>query len=173
VEPLFGKCEKGQTVKWNGVTWGCAADENTTQDLSSYAKKTELEGLASQGLVDSLSKTVKMVNDMADGLQKDLSTKTVEPLFGKCEKGQTVKWNGVTWGCAADENTTQDLSGLASKSSVEALSKSLAPVATSGKYTDLTNTPTLSTVATSGSYNDLTSKPNLSALASKSLVDGL
>jgi hypothetical protein len=54
VELLFGKCEKGQTVKWDGSGWVCAADENTTQDLSSYAKKTELEGLASQGSVDGL-----------------------------------------------------------------------------------------------------------------------
>lgn len=34
-----------------------------------------------------------------------------------------------------------------------------APVATSGNYNDLTDTPTLATVATSGNYNDLTNKP--------------
>lgn len=36
-----------------------------------------------------------------------------------------------------------------------------APVATSGSYDDLTDTPTLATVATSGNYNDLTNKPNI------------
>ena len=38
---------------------------------------------------------------------------------------------------------------------------SLATVATSGSYTDLTNRPSLATVATSGSYNNLTDKPTI------------
>lgn len=38
---------------------------------------------------------------------------------------------------------------------------SLATVATSGAYSDLSGTPTLATVATSGSYNDLTNKPTI------------
>ena len=42
---------------------------------------------------------------------------------------------------------------------------SLATVATSGKYTDLSNKPSLATVATSGSYNDLSNKPNLATVA--------
>jgi len=41
----------------------------------------------------------------------------------------------------------------------------LSAVATSGSYTDLTNKPTLSTVATTGSYNDLTAKPALATVA--------
>ena len=39
----------------------------------------------------------------------------------------------------------------------------LAAVATSGDYDDLTNKPSLATVATSGSYNDLTDKPTIPA----------
>ena len=42
---------------------------------------------------------------------------------------------------------------------------SLAAVATSGDYDDLTNKPTLATVATSGSYNDLTNKPTYATVA--------
>lgn len=41
----------------------------------------------------------------------------------------------------------------------------LATVATSGAYSDLTGTPNLATVATSGSYADLTNKPNLATVA--------
>lgn len=41
----------------------------------------------------------------------------------------------------------------------------LATVATSGSYTDLSNKPTLATVATSGSYADLSSKPTLGTAA--------
>lgn len=36
----------------------------------------------------------------------------------------------------------------------------LAPVATSGRYSDLTGTPTLATVASTGSYTDLSNKPS-------------
>lgn len=39
----------------------------------------------------------------------------------------------------------------------------LATVATSGDYTDLSNTPNLATVATTGDYNDLTNKPTIPA----------
>lgn len=46
-------------------------------------------------------------------------------------------------------------------------SSSLATVAKTGKYTDLTGTPTLSTVATSGSYNDLTNKPTIPSKVSQ------
>lgn len=42
-------------------------------------------------------------------------------------------------------------------------SSSLATVATSGSYADLSNKPTLATVATSGSYNDLSNKPTIPA----------
>ena len=46
-----------------------------------------------------------------------------------------------------------------------ATSSSLATVATTGNYNDLTDKPTFATVATSGSYNDLTDKPDLSIYA--------
>ena len=49
--------------------------------------------------------------------------------------------------------------------SVYALSSSLATVATSGSYNDLTGKPSLATVATSGAYGDLTGKPDLSVYA--------
>lgn len=43
----------------------------------------------------------------------------------------------------------------------KANSSSLATVATSGSYNDLTNKPSLASVATSGSYNDLTNTPTI------------
>lgn len=42
-------------------------------------------------------------------------------------------------------------------------STDLATVATSGSYSDLSNTPNLANVATSGSYNDLSNKPTIPA----------
>lgn len=49
----------------------------------------------------------------------------------------------------------------------------LATVATSGLYSDLTGTPALSDVATSGDYNDLTNKPELSTVATSGSYNDL
>ena len=50
---------------------------------------------------------------------------------------------------------------------------SLATVATSGSYSDLTNTPNLATVATSGSYSDLSNTPNLATVATSGAYSDL
>lgn len=47
---------------------------------------------------------------------------------------------------------------------------SLATVATSGDYADLSGTPNLATVATSGSYNDLTNKPTIPTVNNATLT---
>ena len=44
-------------------------------------------------------------------------------------------------------------------------SSSLATVATSGSYSDLTGTPSLATVATTGAYSDLSGTPSLATVA--------
>jgi hypothetical protein len=46
----------------------------------------------------------------------------------------------------------------------------LATVATSGAYTDLTGRPTLATVATTGAYTDLSGRPTLGTLASQNAI---
>lgn len=48
---------------------------------------------------------------------------------------------------------------------LKANSASLAAVATSGAYSDLTGKPSLATVATSGAYTDLTGRPSLATVA--------
>jgi len=53
----------------------------------------------------------------------------------------------------------------AAVTAVAALAATLAPVATSGAYADLTGTPALALVATSGAYADLSGRPTLGALA--------
>lgn len=47
---------------------------------------------------------------------------------------------------------------------------SLATVATTGAYSDLTGTPSLATVATSGSYNDLSNKPTIPTVNNATLT---
>lgn len=50
---------------------------------------------------------------------------------------------------------------------------SLATVATSGLYTDLTGKPSLATVATSGAYTDLTGRPSLATVATTGVYSDL
>jgi len=47
---------------------------------------------------------------------------------------------------------------------------SLATVATTGSYNDLSNTPELATVATSGSYNDLSDTPSAGVTTGKAIA---
>ena len=56
----------------------------------------------------------------------------------------------------ADWNSASGVSEILNK-------PALSAVATSGDYTDLSNTPNLANVATSGSYNDLSNKPTIPA----------
>ena len=67
---------------------------------------------------------------------------------------------------------TQDATGNAKNSNVDislvqnaVQFGSLAPVATTGSYTDLFNIPSFSTVATTGSYTDLINSPSLAPVA--------
>jgi hypothetical protein len=66
-----------------------------------------------------------------------------------------------TTGLAYD-NTTGVFTYTPPDLSSYATTASLANVATSGAYADITGTPTLATVATSGAYADLTGTPSLS-----------
>ena len=53
-----------------------------------------------------------------------------------------------------------------------AYASSLATVATSGNYSDLSGTPNLANVATSGNYSDLSGTPDLSGYLTSVLTDG-
>jgi hypothetical protein len=68
-------------------------------------------------------------------------------------------------GAIAYDNTTGVFTYTPADVSGYALTSSLAAVATTGAYSDLTGTPTLSAVATSGSYGDLTGTPSLATVA--------
>lgn len=85
------------------------------------------------------------------------------------ENNAEYAWNGSAW---EELGTPIDLSGYATTAS-------LAIVATTGSYSDLTGTPDLSvyattaslaTVATTGSYNDLTDKPTIPTVNNAALT---
>ena len=63
------------------------------------------------------------------------------------------------------DNTTWSSDKIDNELDSKVDASSLAAVATSGSYNDLTNTPVLADVAISGSYTDLTNKPTLATVA--------
>lgn len=83
------------------------------------------------------------------------ATTTVSGLMSATDK---VKLNGIAAG--AEVNVNADWNAV--EGDAQILNKpTLATVATSGQYSDLTGIPSLSNVATSGSYNDLSNKPTI------------
>ena len=67
---------------------------------------------------------------------------------------------------AVHTHVISDVTGLQNVLDTKAATSSLATVATTGSYADLTNKPTLSMVASTGSYTDLTNKPVFQTVAS-------
>lgn len=109
--------------------------------------------------------TSQLVNDSGFATLDDIPTVNNAAL--------TIQKNGTTVATfTANSNTSQTAniqvpittSELTNNSGFVS-SSDLAEVATSGKYSDLTGTPTLADVATSGSYSDLTGTPTLAEVA--------
>lgn len=72
-------------------------------------------------------------------------------------------------GLTAD-NTQDAIDELTADVNNKADITSLAAVATSGSYNDLSNKPALKTVATTGNYNDLTNKPTIPTVNNAALT---
>ena len=70
----------------------------------------------------------------------------------------SAEWGNIT-------GTLSEQTDLQNALSEKVDSSSLANVATTGDYTDLTNTPTLANVATTGEYNDLVNIPTFANVA--------
>jgi hypothetical protein len=89
------------------------------------------------------------------------SSDTVLTAINKLNGNVAAKQNAITTG-----TSSQYLKGNLTLGT-------LATVATTGVYTDLTGKPTLSTVATSGAYTDLSGKPTLSTVATTGVYSDL
>lgn len=77
------------------------------------------------------------------------------------DDGLSAKMDDVTLAPVATSGKYEDLTGK----------PNLKPVAESGKYEDLSNTPNLAPVATSGRYEDLTGKPAIFSGSYNDLAD--
>ena len=141
---------------------------------------------------------IKIRNSSYDGYQHPTiySTKGLYVNLAKIKLGDEgnntygiTMPDSTTWETDRVLATTNDipsLDGYATQTWVQeqgyATSSSLATVATTGNYNDLTNKPdlsiyaqssNLSTVATTGSYNDLTDKPTLATVATSGSYNDL
>ena len=162
----------GQVLKWNGTSW-VPGDETVDTDAITLAG----EGAAYYLNYNNFINTPGIPRALADLINVSSNLPTT---------GQVLKWNGSQWAPSADDAgvdgggialtdlslsvnspsgsgnlTYSNVSGVFTYTPPDltpyATTASLSAVATSGAYSDLTDTPTLF----SGSYTDLTDKPIL------------
>ena len=79
---------------------------------------------------------------------------------------------GVTVSSAEINRLAGVTSDVQTQINTKAATSSLAAVATSGAYADVTGTPTLAAVATSGAYSDVTGTPSLGTAAALNVGTG-
>ena len=116
----------GEVLTWNGTTWAAAADST---NLTGYATETYVDS-AVANLVDSSPATLDTLNELAAALGDDanFAANVTASLAGKAAAVHTHEIANVT--------------GLQAALDAKAAAASLATVATSGNYTDLSGTPT-------------------------------
>ena len=79
---------------------------------------------------------------------------------------------GVTVSATEINRLAGVTSDVQTQINTKAATSSLAAVATSGAYADVTGTPTLAAVATSGAYSDVTGTPSLGTAAALDVGTG-
>ena len=159
---------------------GSYNDLTNKPDLSHYVEDTDLASVATSGSYNDLSNkpTIPTVPTNVSAFTNDAGYLTQHQSLAGYATEQWVENKGYSTfsGSYTDLSNkpdlsvyaeTSDLATVATTGSYSDLSNtpSLATVATSGDYTDLTNTPNLATVATSGSYSDLSNTPSLATVA--------
>lgn len=128
-----------------GITAQQASDITANNAKISFdsASSTKLAGIEANAQVNPTASEIKT------SYESNLDTNA----FTDAEK---TKLTGIASG--AEVNVNADWN--ATTGDAQILNKpTLATVATTGAYSDLSGTPTLATVATSGSYTDLTNQP--------------
>ena len=125
---------------------------------------TGFTGSTVQAVLNSIGATASSASSQAHShsnkavIDKFSEDSGGNPLYD----GNPIVSGGGEWGTITGD--IDDQTDLANALSAKADSSSLASVATSGLYSDLSGTPSLATVATSGSYSDLSNKPTIPAV---------
>lgn len=186
----------------NATTWVTAniTVPTKTSDLtndSNFVVSTDLASVATSGSYTDLSNKPTIDTSMSDSSTNAVQNKVIKAYIDSqswsaadAKVSDTAYWSSWNWvtGIAPSKNAMYDkISAMDTTIAGKADSSSLATVATSGSYSDLSNKPTipaaqvqtdwnatswmasiknkptLATVATSGSYNDLSNKPTIPA----------
>jgi hypothetical protein len=145
--------------------------------LDAKAASSSLAAVATSGAYSDLSGRPALATVATSGAYSDLSGKPTlgtaaalnVPASGDAAAGEVVKGTDTRLSDArtptAHTHPISDVTGLQTALDAKAASSSLAAVATSGAYSDLSGRPSLATVATSGAYSDLSGRPTLGTAA--------
>ena len=138
---------------------GLSTNDYITADKTKVTNVNEvIEAAAKSVTATNISITLdkrNLVTNAVENIELDLPASTTA-LAGLMLPSDKTKLNGIAAGAEvnvnADWNATEGDALILNK-------PTLATVATSGSYDDLTSKPVLATVATSGLYDDLSGKP--------------
>ena len=141
------------TEQANAIVANTAKVGITTQQASDITANNAKVGITTQQAADIVTNNAKVgitaqqASDITTNNAKISFDSTSSTKLGTIAEGAEVNVN-------ADWNATSGDAQILNK-------PTLATVATSGAYSDLSGTPSLATVATSGSYNDLSDQPTI------------
>lgn len=150
---------RNDIVHYNGNLWRCLVDDTTAVTPAEGASWTVFLAeptSAAEDIIAPVEASTTSTRQYAVGKQLILND-TLYTVTSAINIGDTL---AVGTNISASDTLVEQLGTKANASS-------LATVATSGSYNDLSNTPSLATVATSGDYDDLTDKPTLGTAAAK------
>ena len=141
------------TEQANAIVANTAKVGITTQQASDITANNAKVGITTQQAADIVTNNAKV--GITAQQASDITTNNAKISF---DSTSSTKLGTIAEG--AEVNVNADWN--ATSGDAEILNKpTLATVATSGAYSDLSGTPSLATVATSGSYNDLSDQPTI------------
>jgi hypothetical protein len=152
----------------NAIETGAGLNSNgtyTPDPTADYISAASSLKNADSLLDDKLKETRDLVDSL--GASSVSSVNTITPVGGDVTVGgaDIDSAHTATNYTATSADLDGHLAGVDTALGLKANSASLATVATSGAYADLSGSPALATVATSGLYTDLSSLPTLGTAA--------
>jgi hypothetical protein len=152
----------------NAIETGAGLNSNgtyTPDATADYISAASSLKNADSLLDDKLKETRDLVDNL--GASSVSSVNSISPVVGDVTVGggDIDSAHTATNYTATSADLDGHLAGVDTALGLKANSASLATVATSGAYADLSGSPALATVATSGLYTDLSSLPTLGTAA--------
>ena len=152
----------------NAIETGAGLNSNgtyTPDPTADYISAASSLKNADSLLDDKLKETRDLVDNL--GASSVSSVNSISPVAGDVTVGggDIDSAHTATNYTATSADLDGHLAGVDTALGLKANSASLATVATSGAYADLSGSPALATVATSGLYTDLSSLPTLGTAA--------